>query len=127
MTDLILVSGQFEGVSQCDADVIEPMGVYGTSTFHQGDPTTPPAHPPAATSNCKTFEAVGGGITGAAVAAVRTSSTASSGASASFVFRSGSRRTLTPTMLFSCVHRLGCVRLVRHAQLCLRLVVLVRQ
>jgi len=36
----------------------EPMGVYGASTFHQGDPATPAAHPAAPSSNCKTFATV---------------------------------------------------------------------
>lgn len=36
----------------CQGDTGEPMGVYGTSTFHQGDGNTPQAHPKPATSNC---------------------------------------------------------------------------
>ncbi|KDQ08602.1 hypothetical protein BOTBODRAFT_48091 [Botryobasidium botryosum FD-172 SS1] len=36
----------------------EPMGVYGTSTFHQGDAVTPAAHPAAPSSNCKTITTV---------------------------------------------------------------------
>ncbi|KAJ7895989.1 hypothetical protein B0H14DRAFT_3619120 [Mycena olivaceomarginata] len=33
------------GFDTCHADSGEPMGVYGTSTFHQGDPITPDPHP----------------------------------------------------------------------------------
>ncbi|KAI0355847.1 hypothetical protein OH77DRAFT_267651 [Trametes cingulata] len=40
---------------RCLGDTGEPMGVYGTSTFHQGDPTTPPAHPAPPTSSCTPF------------------------------------------------------------------------
>jgi hypothetical protein len=30
-----------------------PKGVYSGSTFHQGDASTPAAHPAGATSNCQ--------------------------------------------------------------------------
>jgi len=36
----------------CDADNDLPMGVYGTSTWHQGTSPTPSAHPVASSSNC---------------------------------------------------------------------------
>ncbi|KAJ7149933.1 carbohydrate-binding module family 13 protein [Mycena filopes] len=42
-------SGKFEN---CDADDDLPMGVYGTSTWHQGTSPTPAAHPAASSSNC---------------------------------------------------------------------------
>ncbi|KAG8988127.1 hypothetical protein FRB94_001834 [Tulasnella sp. JGI-2019a] len=41
--------GYFE---DCEGDSGAPMGVYGTSTFHQGQPATPAAHPAPASSNC---------------------------------------------------------------------------
>ncbi|KAG5652612.1 hypothetical protein H0H81_004394 [Sphagnurus paluster] len=41
--------GTFEN---CDADDDIPMGVYGTSTWYQGVSPTPPAQPPASSSNC---------------------------------------------------------------------------
>ncbi|KAG5652613.1 hypothetical protein H0H81_004395 [Sphagnurus paluster] len=41
--------GTFE---TCDGDDDLPMGVYGTSTWYQGVSPTPPAHPPAPSSNC---------------------------------------------------------------------------
>ncbi|EJT97838.1 hypothetical protein DACRYDRAFT_24793 [Dacryopinax primogenitus] len=47
-------SGVFES---CQADNTEPMGVYvndgTTSTFFQGQPSTPDAHTPAPSSNCQ--------------------------------------------------------------------------
>ncbi|KAI0034668.1 hypothetical protein K488DRAFT_68950 [Vararia minispora EC-137] len=36
----------------CQGDSGEPMGVYGTSTFHQGDAFTPDAHPAPSKSSC---------------------------------------------------------------------------
>lgn len=38
------------------------MGVYGTSTFHQGQPTTPPAHPAPAKSQCNKVNTIGNGV-----------------------------------------------------------------
>ncbi|GJE85190.1 hypothetical protein PsYK624_012680 [Phanerochaete sordida] len=49
-------SGVFE---RCEGDSGEPMGVYGTSTFSQGDPSTPPAHDPPASSACTTVPSIG--------------------------------------------------------------------
>jgi len=45
-----------EGFDDCQADPTEPMGIYVTNgvttTFHQGDPVTPPAHTPGKSSSC---------------------------------------------------------------------------
>ena len=38
------------------------MGVYGTSTFHQGDPQSPPPHPAPPTSQCTPVNNIGGTI-----------------------------------------------------------------
>lgn len=38
------------------------MGVYGGSTFHQGDPQTPPPHPAPPTSQCVPASTIGGTI-----------------------------------------------------------------
>ena len=38
-----------------------PMGVYGTSTFHQGTPPTPVAHPAPSSSNCRTIPSITAG------------------------------------------------------------------
>ncbi|KAH9993495.1 hypothetical protein BJV74DRAFT_770865 [Russula compacta] len=46
------------GFDQCLGDDGEPMGVYGPSTFYQGEPTTPPAHPAPATSSCTTMSTI---------------------------------------------------------------------
>jgi hypothetical protein len=45
-------SGTFES---CKADDDLPMGVYGTSTWHQGTKPTPSAHPVAPSSSCTAF------------------------------------------------------------------------
>ncbi|KAF8270441.1 hypothetical protein EI94DRAFT_769038 [Lactarius quietus] len=50
------------GFNQCDGDDGEPMGVYRGSTFYQGEPTTPAAHPPPATSSCTTYATIGNNI-----------------------------------------------------------------
>ncbi|KAF8885286.1 hypothetical protein CPB85DRAFT_1181889, partial [Mucidula mucida] len=42
-------AGTFES---CEGDSGDPMGVYGASTFHQGDAVTPDAHPAPASSKC---------------------------------------------------------------------------
>ncbi|KAH9481838.1 hypothetical protein JR316_0006368 [Psilocybe cubensis] len=42
----------------CDGDSDLPMGVYGTSTWHQGTSPTPTAHPAASSSNCKPLPTV---------------------------------------------------------------------
>ncbi|KAF8633171.1 hypothetical protein AX17_004672 [Amanita inopinata Kibby_2008] len=76
-------AGVFE---QCQGDSGEPMGVYGTSTFHQGDPTTPPAHPPPPSSQCTTMTSIGNGlfVSGTSIGTVPpTSAPASSGSSGS--------------------------------------------
>jgi len=48
-------SGVFEN---CDANDDLPMGVYGTSTWHQGTSPTPSAHPVASSSNCVSLPTV---------------------------------------------------------------------
>ncbi|KAI0066786.1 hypothetical protein BV25DRAFT_1776966, partial [Artomyces pyxidatus] len=60
--------------SQCKGDSGEPMGVYGTSTFFQGEPNTPPAHPAPATSSCTPVSTIGNGL---AVSGAPSSSAAS--------------------------------------------------
>jgi len=48
-------AGVFE---QCKADNDLPMGVYGTSTWHQGTKPTPTAHPVAKSSQCTTYASI---------------------------------------------------------------------
>ncbi|THU98211.1 hypothetical protein K435DRAFT_661366 [Dendrothele bispora CBS 962.96] len=52
-------AGIFE---QCAGDSGEPMGVYGQSTFHQGDGNTPAPHPVPSSSQCTTTTTIGGGV-----------------------------------------------------------------
>ncbi|KAH9478621.1 hypothetical protein JR316_0009078 [Psilocybe cubensis] len=51
-----------EGFENCQGDSGEPMGVYGTSTFHQGEPATPSAHPIPPSSSCTPFKTIGNGL-----------------------------------------------------------------
>jgi len=48
-------AGVFES---CKGDDDLPMGVYGTSTWHQGTSPTPPPHPVAPSSSCRTVPTV---------------------------------------------------------------------
>ncbi|KAJ7087298.1 hypothetical protein B0H15DRAFT_306905 [Mycena belliarum] len=50
------------GFDTCHADSGEPMGVYGGSTFHQGEPATPPAHPAPSPKSCTTVSTIGNGL-----------------------------------------------------------------
>jgi hypothetical protein len=50
--------GVFES---CDGVDGEPMGVYNGSTFYQGQPSTPAAHPAPPSSNCVSTSTVGVG------------------------------------------------------------------
>ncbi|KAI0090458.1 hypothetical protein BDY19DRAFT_887903 [Irpex rosettiformis] len=49
-------TGVFE---KCKADSGEMMGVYGGSTFRQGQPETPPPHPAPSSSECSTVSSIG--------------------------------------------------------------------
>ncbi|WWD22890.1 hypothetical protein CI109_107385 [Kwoniella shandongensis] len=70
------------GFDSCDGEPTdEAPGVYGGSTFHQGDPTTPAPHPAGATSNCQAYSTIGGGS--ANVNAVTSAPSGSASASAS--------------------------------------------
>ncbi|KAF5359396.1 hypothetical protein D9756_002913 [Leucocoprinus leucothites] len=46
---------------QCKGDDAIPMGVYGTSTFHQGTAPTPPPHPAPSSSNCQALPSIASG------------------------------------------------------------------
>ncbi|KAF9051449.1 hypothetical protein BJ165DRAFT_1448837 [Panaeolus papilionaceus] len=50
------------GFESCQADSGEPMGVYGGSTFFQGQPATPPPHPRPSSSSCTPFSTIGNGF-----------------------------------------------------------------
>ncbi|CAA7267282.1 unnamed protein product [Cyclocybe aegerita] len=50
------------GFETCVGDSGEPMGVYGTSTFFQGQPVMPPAHPRPSLSSCTTLSTIGNGF-----------------------------------------------------------------
>ncbi|KAG8762453.1 hypothetical protein FRC11_009304 [Ceratobasidium sp. 423] len=47
--------GVFEN---CLGDSAQPMGIYGSSTFHQGDPSTPQPHPAPKSSSCTTVSSI---------------------------------------------------------------------
>lgn len=74
------------GFDQCAGDSGEPMGVYGSSTFQQGGPNTPPPHAAPATSSCVSSSTIGN-----SGASSTTSSGATAGASNSAGNASGNR------------------------------------
>ncbi|KAJ7929110.1 hypothetical protein B0H13DRAFT_2652631 [Mycena leptocephala] len=83
------------GFDTCHADSGEPMGVYGASTFHQGDAVTPDPHPAPKPTSCQTMSTIGNGfiIHGTSIAAPTASSTGGAGgASQGGASRGGTRR-----------------------------------
>ncbi|KAI0266457.1 hypothetical protein BC834DRAFT_823907 [Gloeopeniophorella convolvens] len=54
-----------KGFAKCAGDSGPPMGVYGASTFHQGDGNTPAPHPAPATSSCTPFSTISNNLAGA--------------------------------------------------------------
>ncbi|CAL1698993.1 unnamed protein product [Somion occarium] len=92
--------GTFE---KCAADTGEPMGVYGASTFHQGDPVTPAPHPAPSSSQCSTLTSIGNNLAASSAASSGASSatstpapTSGAGATSSSSSHSGST-TPAPT------------------------------
>lgn len=80
------------GFTSCASDDVIPMGLYpqadgSTSTFFQGEPVTPSAHPPAASSSCSTFSS--DIFAAAATSGVTTSTTASSSSASGSASGSG--------------------------------------
>ncbi|KAI0297875.1 hypothetical protein B0F90DRAFT_1952683 [Multifurca ochricompacta] len=91
------------GFDKCAGDTGEPMGVYGSSTFFQGQPVTPPAHPAPATSSCTTTSSIGNNLavqsanTSTSTSSSPTSSPASGTSGSSAVSRTSSVTNLGPT------------------------------
>ncbi len=77
-------AGVFES---CDGDIAMLQGIYGSSTFRQGDAATPSAHPAPASSQCSTARTISHGLLAVSQAQSSSSSSSaeptSSGASAS--------------------------------------------
>nr|ODO02145.1 hypothetical protein L204_00872 [Cryptococcus depauperatus CBS 7855] len=70
-----------QGFDSCLGDPTEEApGVYGGSTFHQDEPTTPAPHPAGATRQCQTYQTVGGGSAGVIAAVTNTVTSGSSAA-----------------------------------------------
>ncbi|KAF8596342.1 hypothetical protein BDV93DRAFT_572093 [Ceratobasidium sp. AG-I] len=73
--------GVFEN---CVGDSAQAMWMYGSLTFHQGDPATPAAHPAPGSSSCKVVSTIGNApaTTSAVTSVVGSGSTAASSAAA---------------------------------------------
>lgn len=74
--------GVFEN---CVGDSAQAMGIYGSSTFHQGDPATPAAHPAPKSSSCSAVSSIGNAPVTTSVASTNTG-TSAVGSGASVVF-----------------------------------------
>ncbi|SPC65363.1 uncharacterized protein UHOD_00478 [Ustilago sp. UG-2017b] len=66
----------------CDGDVGLHQGIYGSSTFRQGDPVTPSAHPAPSSSQCSTVRTISHGLLAASANQTSTSVASSSTTSA---------------------------------------------
>jgi len=66
------------GFDQCKGDSGAPMGVYGGSTFFQGEPATPAAQPAPATSSCTTTSTIGNVLAASPTNTTSTSTSATS-------------------------------------------------
>ncbi|ORX34305.1 hypothetical protein BD324DRAFT_683723 [Kockovaella imperatae] len=71
------------GFDDCLGDPGAQPGVYGGTTFTQGAPSTPAAHPDIATSQCTTYSSVGGGSVDLASGSPTSSSSTTSASAAS--------------------------------------------
>ncbi|KAF5346397.1 hypothetical protein D9758_012759 [Tetrapyrgos nigripes] len=84
-------AGIFEN---CEGDSGEPMGIYGGSTFHQGDGNTPAPHPIPSSSQCAKLSTVGDGVA-ATPAPQGSSSSSTSGSGSNSGSGSGTSATST--------------------------------
>ncbi|KAH7335558.1 hypothetical protein B0J17DRAFT_670622 [Rhizoctonia solani] len=81
--------GVFEN---CVGDSAQPMGIYGSSTFHQGDPSTPQPHPAPKSSSCTSVSSIR-----SSGAATSTTSTITTPPTASSTSGSGTSSTSSAT------------------------------
>ncbi|KAI0293369.1 hypothetical protein B0F90DRAFT_1941084 [Multifurca ochricompacta] len=92
-----------KGFNKCAGDTGEPMGVYGSSTFYQGQSVTPSPHPAPATSSCTTTSSIGNNLpvqsanTSKRRSSFYTPSPASGTSGSSVASRTGSVTNLGPT------------------------------
>ncbi|PWN88535.1 hypothetical protein FA10DRAFT_268718 [Acaromyces ingoldii] len=81
----------------CEGEVAPFQGIYGDSTFRQGEAVTPEAHPPAPSSNCQPISTISHGLLIATSSSSSTpSSFATSTATATSSGGQGGGATTTP-------------------------------
>ncbi|CAO1625170.1 unnamed protein product [Sympodiomycopsis kandeliae] len=51
-----------DGFESCDGDIAQLQGIYGSSTFNQGDAQTPAPHPAPSSSNCQQASSISNGL-----------------------------------------------------------------
>ncbi|KAH8923407.1 hypothetical protein BT69DRAFT_161671 [Atractiella rhizophila] len=83
-------SGTFDS---CSGDTAPLQGIYGSSTFHQGDPVTPDPHPIPASSNCRVISALPTNGAAAWVPPGQSSSSSTTTTTSSSSTQSGSSQT----------------------------------
>jgi hypothetical protein len=83
------------GFDQCLGDDGPPMGVYGSSTFNQGEPVTPPAQAPGATSSCTTTSTIGNNLPSTQTPALAVNTTSATGSHTSTGSSSGPTKAAT--------------------------------
>lgn len=81
-------AGVFE---TCDGDTGLLQGIYGSSTFRQGDPVTPSAHPAPSSSQCSTVRTISHGL----LAVSQSQSSSSSSEASSSTASTGATSTMT--------------------------------
>ncbi|KAI0291096.1 hypothetical protein BC826DRAFT_955865 [Russula brevipes] len=84
------------GFDQCSGDDAEPMGVYNSSTFFQGQSTTPSAHSAPATSSCTTVSTISNGITLTGTNMTATTSKTTTGTTSTRAAATGNSALLGP-------------------------------
>jgi len=84
--------GVFES---CVGDSAQPMGIYGSSTFHQGDPATPAAHPAPLSSSCAPVSSIGNAAVSTSAATTATTVTTAPPSASTAASRSSASATST--------------------------------
>ncbi|KAF9032653.1 hypothetical protein BDZ89DRAFT_984206 [Hymenopellis radicata] len=91
-------AGTFES---CEGDSGEPMGVYGASTFHQGDAATPDAHPAPSSSQCAGVGSISNGAATLSIPATTTVASSVLPSSSAATSPQGSASSTTSTAVSS--------------------------
>ena len=78
----------------------QPMGVYGTSTWFQGQSPTPDAHPAPATSSCVPTSTIGNGLAASTTESSGTSASASATGTSNMTASGSAKSSAVRTVLY---------------------------